>query len=257
MKTPQGVREKLARAHLHREDLECRVKRFGDADAYSVTREDDPQAGKRRWIFHLNKQPPVSEWGVIIGDCLFNFRSALDHIALELAVAYAASTGCSLTPEQERDSEFPIFHRRAPRVWELDKRIGAVHPKARSLIESMQPHGQTDRAALKHLDILHNFDKHRRLHLVVSATTGMTVMGEEFPYDFMRLGETLEDGDTLLQIPLDYDPEGYIDPHFHFGIAFSELGPGAKAPDVLQALWWIGQHIANRVLPDLLPFLRT
>jgi hypothetical protein len=255
MTTPQGVREKLDRAHMHRQDLECRVERFRHSDAYCVARETDVEAGKRRWIFHLRKEPPVSEWGVIIGDCLFNFRSALDHVALELAVTHAASIGRTLTAEEEGKSEFPIFHKRDPTIRELDKRIGAIHPEARSLIESMQPYGRTDRAILEYLDVLHNFDKHRRLHLVVSANTGMSVMGERFPFDVMNLGVPLEDGDVLLQIPLSHDPEGHIDPHFQFGIAFSESGPGAEAPDVLMTLFWMGQHIGERVLLPLDRFL--
>jgi hypothetical protein len=170
---PAGVREKLDRAHLHRQDFERREQRFVHSKAYTVAREDDVQAGKRRWILHIRERPPVTEWGGIVGDCLFNFRSALDHLAFGLATAYAASQGRPLTTLEQERSAFPIFHDRAPTKKNLDKRIGAVDPQARRLIEAMQPYGRTDRAALKYLDLLHNFDKHRTLHVFVAASTGL------------------------------------------------------------------------------------
>src|SRR4051812_28970000 len=154
----EGVAEKLRRAHMHRQDFERRADRFIHTNAYSVVRYDDVEAGKRLWIAHVHKRPPVVRWGALIGECLFNFRSALDHLAYDLAVAY---TRFPLPSEVEENSAFPIFRTRAPTIRELDKKIGAVHPDARKLIEKMQPYGRKDRAALKYLDLLQNFDKHR------------------------------------------------------------------------------------------------
>src|SRR4051812_44114465 len=114
---------------MHREDLERRVHRFVHTGAYSVRRHDDVEAGKRFWIVEVNKSPPLIRWGALIGESLFNFRSALDHLALDLALAYT----CPLPAQAESDSEFPIFHKRAATTREMDTRIGAVHPKARKL----------------------------------------------------------------------------------------------------------------------------
>src|SRR4051794_5821926 len=74
-----GIAEKLRRAHLHREDFERRVRRFLSDGGYSAESSDDPAAGERVWVVRINKQPPLISWGALIGDCLFNFRSALDH----------------------------------------------------------------------------------------------------------------------------------------------------------------------------------
>jgi hypothetical protein len=245
-----GVSEKLRRAHMHREDFERRVERFVHSDAYRPVRQDDVEAGKRRWIIKISKNPPVIEWGALIGDCLFNFRSALDHLAYDLAVAFS---GAPLPPKVEEDSAFPIFWKRAPSTSELDRRVGAIHPDARDLIEQMQPYGRTDRAALKYLDSLHNFDKHRTLHLLVAQSTALGFYGD-IAFDFINFNP-LEDGDVLAQVPLPDDPEAHGDPTFGFGVAFPESGPGAEAPDVTTTLSWIGQHIEKRVIPPLLPFL--
>lgn len=107
-----GVREKLRRAHMHRQDFERRVDRFVHSGAYTEVREDDVEAGKRRWIVQVHKRPPLIRWGALIGECLFDFRSALDHLAYDLAVAN--NKGRPLPPSVEENSEFPIFPR-APR----------------------------------------------------------------------------------------------------------------------------------------------
>jgi hypothetical protein len=244
----RGVSEKFRRAHAYRERFERRVDRFVHSNAYSVVRHDDVEAGKRLWIVHVNKRPPLIRWGALIGDCLFNFRSALDHLAFDLALANKKGR---LTAEEEERSEFPIFHKRAPTKGELDRKIGAVHPEARKRIEHMQPYGRKGRAALKYLDLLHNFDKHRTLHLVVSVSTGLAYSGE-MEFDFISLGP-LEKGDVLASAPL--DTESDQNTNFQFGVAFSETGPGATAPDAVTTLGWIGKHIETRVIPDLLPYL--
>jgi hypothetical protein len=149
--------------------------------------------------------------------------------------------------ELRKRCEFPIFWRRAPKTRELDDRIGAVHPEARRLIEQMQPYGRKDRAALKYLDALHNFDKHRTLHLVVAQSTGVAYYGDLLDFvDFVNLGP-LKDGDPLAQIPLRDALDHDQNRNFHFGVAFSQTGPGAKAPDVETTLRWIGQHIKRGV----------
>jgi hypothetical protein len=236
---------------MHREDFERRLFRFAHSDAYSVSREDEVEDEKRRWVFHAHREPPLVRWGALIGECLFNYRSALDHLAYDLAVAHTGR----LTEKQERESAFPIFWWREAKTRELDARIGAVHPDAQRLIETMQPYGRKGRAALKYLDALHNFDKHRTLHLVVAQSTGVAYYGESMDFvDFVNFGP-LKDGDPLAQIPLRAAIEHDQDPNFSFGVAFSKTGPGARAPDVKTTLRWIGEHIENGVIQPLLPFL--
>ncbi|MEK6327348.1 MAG: hypothetical protein AABM66_07480 [Actinomycetota bacterium] len=235
---------------MHRKGFERRMHRFVNSNAYTVSRHDDIEAGKRLWIVHVNKPAPLIRWGALIGDCLFNFRSALDQLAFDLAVANRKG---QLTEKEKMDSEFPIFHRRAPTKRDLDRKIGAVHPKARKLIEGMQPYGRKDRAALKYLDLLHNFDKHRTLHLVVGTSIAVSYVGD-MDFEFINL-RPFKHGDVLARVPLASDPKRNQDPSFGFAVAFSETGPGAAAPDVTTTLSWIGQHIEKGVIPDLLPYL--
>jgi hypothetical protein len=236
---------------MHQQDFERRADRFIHNNPYTVVRNDDVEAGKRLWIVQINKRPPLVRWGALIGECLFNFRSALDHFAYDLALA--GNNGLPLSPQAEKDSEFPIFHTRAPTKGELDRKIGCVHPKARDLIERMQPYGRKDRAALKRLDVLHNYDKHRTLHLVEDVAGAVSYFGEP-PFDFLNF-RPFKNGDVLASGPITSDPERQHDPSFTFRVAFSEAGPGAGAPDVGWTLRWIRQHIEDRVITPLMPFL--
>ena len=245
----EGVREKLRRAHMHRAEFEARLATFIEGGPYSSIRRDDVESGRRRWVFHVNAHPPQAEFGALIGDCLFNFRSALDHFAYDLAVAFS---GSPLDPEVEKNSAFPIFWEHAPKAATLRKKIGAVHPDAQRLIEGMQPYDHTGRAALGLLEQLHNFDKHRTLHLLGAATTSATHWGDE-PFKTLNLGP-LEDGDELASGPIPDSPDRDQDLQFSFGVAFSGDGPGSGY-EVSLALSWIGQHIERQVLDPLLPYL--
>jgi len=235
---------------MHREDFERRVKRFGNSGAYTEIRQDDVEARKRRWIVQIDRRPPLIRWGALIGECLFNFRSALDHLVYDLAVA---NKGHPLPARVEENVEFPIFTKRAPDSEELHKRIGTLKPGAQRLIERMQPYGRKNRAALKYLHELQNFDKHRTLHLVVAVTTTVTYFGD-LEFDFLNVGPLKHD-DILAEAPIAGDSESQQNPKFSYGVAFSEAGPGAKARDVVQTLDLIGRHIERHVIPPLLTFL--
>jgi hypothetical protein len=54
--------------------------------------------------------------------------------------------------------------------------------------------------------------------------------------------------------PIPDDPKDDNDPSFSFGVAFAKDGPG-RGYNVRTMLSWIGQHIEDRVIPPLLPFL--
>jgi hypothetical protein len=252
----EGVSEKLRRAHLYRKEIERRIDRFIKSHAYDTVRKTDVETGQHLWIGKIRKQPPLIRWGALIGDCLFNFRSALDHLAYDLAVAYS---GFPLDPDVEFKSEFPIFWRRQITTKELSDKLGAVDPDARNLIVQMQPYGRKDRAALKYLDSLQNFDKHRTLHLVQATAVSVGWYGNDpFRTEDGIDGEVnlapFKDGDVIARSNTTPSPKTYNDPVFSFGIAFSSEGPGSGY-EVNLMLSWIAQHIEKGVIAPLLPYL--
>jgi hypothetical protein len=81
-----GCREKIKRAEEHREELESEVAAWLEAHPIPFRAKYDPQTGSHIARITSVPQPiPTLRWGVIIGDVLHNLRSALDHLAWELA----------------------------------------------------------------------------------------------------------------------------------------------------------------------------
>ena len=126
---------KLERAAEHLSTLEVRIDDWLDG-AYRYVAELDPQSGKKHIRVKVLKPPPAA-FRPIFGECLHNFRSALDNLAYELAVPYF---GCPLPEPYHRKSEFPIFGRRPMRTGERKNKIGCIHPRAQVIIKRLQPY---------------------------------------------------------------------------------------------------------------------
>jgi len=105
--------------------------------------------------------PPRKEWSIVIGDCVQNFRSALDHMVWQLAPQKArVTTGTTLA--------FPIFAHPKQYARSAPSRIASLPAAARKVIESVQPFHQGAeyvKDPLWQLSVLSNIDKHRRLHI--------------------------------------------------------------------------------------------
>jgi hypothetical protein len=115
-------------------------------------------------------EPPRREWSLVIGDCVQNFRSALDHMVWQLA------------PESARIAnptalEFPIFSDPSRYASAAPNRIRSVPAAAQKIIEAVQPFNHSERAKdpLWQLHKLSNIDKHRRLHVGDVSLEAVTI----------------------------------------------------------------------------------
>jgi hypothetical protein len=72
---------------------------------YRYVAEIDPDSGKKHIRVRVLNPPPAA-LRLLIGDCLHNFRFALDNLAYELAVEHQRGP---LPYPYFKDSEFPIF----------------------------------------------------------------------------------------------------------------------------------------------------
>jgi len=76
------------------------IEGFHERDPYRPFADTDPTTGENLVRVEIKENPPVLEWGVLIGDVLHNLRSSLDHLAYILG---------GDPPPNEGGSEFPIF----------------------------------------------------------------------------------------------------------------------------------------------------
>lgn len=107
--------------------------------------------------------PPLDDWGLLIGECVHNLRSALDNLAYSLA-----RLKCD-PPSRPDRVRFPICEDRSKFKKENRRSLDQMQAEAVSLIEQLQPfqrerpdvEATPDRDPLVLLRWLSNRDKHR------------------------------------------------------------------------------------------------
>lgn len=160
----EGIRAKLDRAEEHLNVLDHLIAAYFADNPYRILGEEETIGDYWHFSVYLqvDRFPPEEVWGPIIGDAVHNLRSALDHLAWQLAVPAARAN----TP---RRIEFPIFlddpanNREVHRL--LTKKINCLRPESHALVYGAQPYKTGDSYhPLWLLNALWNTDKHRTLH---------------------------------------------------------------------------------------------
>jgi hypothetical protein len=183
-----GVVLKLTRAEEHLATLNQSIEEFLKSDFYSTRGELDRQRRILLRVDEIHTETPAA-WGVLIGEIIYNLRSALDHLAYELAVANHLPA--RLPEKIAATSAFPIFrngrkYRKRTRKGDPANdsglyKIRGCHRTAQAAIRRMQPYHRRknpDAWTLWQLEQLSNIDKHRTLHLT-AAQTAMSRYGIE------------------------------------------------------------------------------
>ncbi|MCH8190263.1 MAG: hypothetical protein IIC80_02800, partial [Chloroflexi bacterium] len=228
--------------------------------------EPNPDDGVIR--VRIKKQLPP-EWGVIIGDCIYNLRSGLDHLVWVTVLKHGGTPTSS--------NEFPIFLKRDPHSKVDGKgkptrgsglaKVEGLPDGAKACIESLQPYNRKDGPpALHPLWLLHeisNHDKHRLVNITHAAITSGIVaisgLGHGKVERFALPLGALEDGAEVARIRpmLGYDLERQVQVNFKFtpGVAFDKEGPGRGLP-VADTIVAIQSFIEFQILTCLTPFIK-
>jgi len=183
---------KLTRADVHLRCLEREIRDFRQSDAHRVIEKYESKTGTYKYEPHTADTPDC--WGPLIGDIAHNLRSALDHLAWQLAILGGSTPGGPNARWGKGKISWPIYrnaknyrgqpNKRGVRPWRRD---GLLPAHAR-LVRQFQPY-QRRQAAKSHplwlLSHLSNIDKHQILH-----TTGVTFdkPGVPFYEQFRRSG---------------------------------------------------------------------
>ena len=158
------------------------------------------QGDGRTVLFEIPNLPsPPPEIALVMGDCLYSLRAALDYLVWQLVLANDG------TPTER--TQFPIYDSQVDRHG-TPRRIhveGGIHPDALATLERLQPYHRAERPEAHPLAILQrlsNIDKHRRLHVTRGATTPVRVVlsrpGHE-PFELPAVDPpVLTDSNTLI-----------------------------------------------------------
>jgi hypothetical protein len=236
-----GVALKLARAKEHVDSLADVFRPFRSAN-FQVSTEGDPETRMRAVKVHFPKPDPKTS--TVIGDCLHNLRSALDHTVYQLVQA----NGGEPTP----DHMFPIAISAQAFEKSARKRLRGISPAARAAIEAMQPYhfGPAANAdPLAVLAALSNIDKHRTLALT-------TVIARDVDVDLggvrvLVVGSGMVDGAELFRDDRLADAMNATARGSMF-IVFD--GGPAAGRDVLMVLSEMLECVTTRVMPAIEPW---
>ena len=162
-----GVDLKIERADEHLRAFESELRVYVEANPITLEAKSDPDPSRER--FHIGPRNPLPpRLSLILGDCIHNLRSALDHLVMALALDNGADP-------DDNSIQFPIcteaafFHGGQTRSGKTvgprgRNQVRALRPAAQAFIEGLQPYNRGSNAwMLTELGHLDNVDKHRQL----------------------------------------------------------------------------------------------
>ena len=245
--TIAGVLLKLSRARTHQKMVEEEIRSFLNdlrAQPSPLVTEVDPETGKKQWSIGRDLPTPPPALSPMIGDVLYNFRSALDHLVWQLVLANGETPG--------RNNAFLIcddpkrFEKAAP------DRLRGVAQNAVDLIKSFQPcHTQHlyFGPSLLRLENLGNVDKHRHFNLLTAATAG-GFWSRPLPLgavDEVFIAEgPVKQGTVVASVPKQYADVGFsIVPDVAFDEAASGVEKSVEA--VLEGIEDVVDHIVDKL----------
>jgi hypothetical protein len=203
-----GTWRKICRAENHFRDINTAVKAaLTPKDPTNNIAPYEFQEDRKHLIVRSPKPEPISEsLPLAIGDCVHNLRSALDHLAFQLAVVNGKAA------EAETKIAFPIYLTDAE-FWNFSKKRVAPFIDAEALteIENLQPYKTGNGGEGNLLWVLHQLDiidKHRLIVVIARQMrpTSFTVevpTGETFAHTLAESQWTpMEDGTEILRVDL-------------------------------------------------------
>jgi hypothetical protein len=168
MASLDSVAQKIFRAAIHIKELGTELQGYFQTNPGKMVREPNTPDNVAMFTFQL-KDPMPARFGLIVGDCLQNLRSALDYLVWELVLA--------ANNQPTKDNMFPICSTSDAFKNAVSKRnrLFGVHPDVIAEIDALQPYhlGQDwGKSVLAVMDELTNINKHRRVLLTeMGATT--------------------------------------------------------------------------------------
>lgn len=161
-----SVKSKVFRAEAHLNELSKIDNELKNIECFLIFETDE---NTNRGYFKVKLPEIPSTVPLIVGDCLNNLRSSLDHLVWQIV----ESAGIKAP---SRSNMFPICTTKNAFDREVQRnRLQGVPKQAFSIIESLQPFQTDFNWQLDVLNTLCNKDKHRELNYAVSVASDMSL----------------------------------------------------------------------------------
>lgn len=199
MASMQDPLAKLARAIEHVDSFAIESRSITDPSSYHIVHEFDENNGKQAWRFDSPTPVIPIRLNTIVGDALFNFRSALDQLVWQLVLANHAIPARHNSYPIVISHKFGGHHRKC---------LNGVSPEALEFIKGSQPQPGKNWELLS-LPELNDIDKHQHLNLFVVSTRKSTLHNFEIKPGNNIFSPTLhfgrvEKGTILCTMPIEY-----------------------------------------------------
>lgn len=263
----------MHRAKLHIEAVAQPIQRWLQSDAYTLAEHFEPKTGDHVLEAKITK-PLGQDWPLIIGDAVHNLRSALDHIAYQLALdSYQAQhPGEAIPLGHQRRIMFPVVATSNDPKLSVDDfyaqvikgQLRYVPPEAAAAIEALQPYKRSpsDPAGdpLWIVNELDAIDKHRKLHPVAVANPlrHLAIGGGNVHIKLLDIkGGPVENDREIMRWNIEAigGQSVQMDRHFSRHIALTEGPQVAQNSDMVALLLACYADIADNVVPALAAFL--
>lgn len=200
-----GARPKVDRADEHRAALAEETSHDREENWLPISAEIDDASGL--CLVRISAEPnfPVVRWGLMIGDVVHNLRSALDHLAWQIAHENGKSPG------NPRQVQFPIAD--TATAFRSSSALQQIDPAYWPRVEAFQPYTPItgpDRWSgppihpLALLRDLSNEDKHRVVTPIIARSQSFShTPPMNVGYGFLDFGdsqEALEEGTVVMRL---------------------------------------------------------
>jgi hypothetical protein len=255
----KGVRLKIDRADEHLETTLAILRGIAYGECKIV-----PEINKKLncGVQRISLPKPPDSLSTVVGDFLFNIRSALDQLLWQLVLVNDCTPG--------KSNMFIIAETAESFAKQVKSgRLNGTSAQVKTLIEGLQPyHRGNGNESLITLARLHNTDKHQTPNLTTAVAHDTLVdwVGET---NFMRMflgDEELRDGAIFggIGMPLNnpefpITPEKFlkmkVDGHAAIFVAFDQSASDELEPfRVDTVLQGIVESVKNRIIPTFEPF---
>ncbi len=185
-----GCRAKLDRAEKQLDALGNEIRELIEGDAYSVSGEIDESNNSLSVFMEKQRQLPIVDWGLALGEALHHIRGSLDHLVCQLVILEGRSPHNSHQfPIVKDDDDWNAKVVNPPknrRRGQLDF-INSVHIAAIKRLQPYQP--TTGKPSLRRLQHFANADKHRLIHAAATWFTAapQITVRMSFPFPLLRV----------------------------------------------------------------------
>jgi len=199
----ESTSAKLARAVEHFESFNVEAQSFAQSVKHEIVLKWNPATGEKWLVLWDSDHFPSMRLSAIVGDVLFNLRSALDNVVCGLVRRADSAATCETL-------QFPICTSEKAFENALARgQLEDVPDDARRFIKGVQPMWSPENNRPLHpLSLVHdlnNRDKHRAVHMTIGFTRGaelVLVDSSERAVYHERVPDRLTDfGPTHVSLP--------------------------------------------------------